>query len=141
MSRNGEEVGLKTEDAIPKSIDQYIAAFSPEVQSVLRKVRATVRKASPDAKEKISYRMPTFTLEGNLVHFAAFKAHIGFYPPVRGNEQLMRDVARYAGPKGNLRFPLDERIPYGLTSRIVKARVRENLQRAELRRGKKKLAR
>jgi uncharacterized protein YdhG (YjbR/CyaY superfamily) len=119
-----------------ESIDEYIAACPPEVRPVLQKVRAAVSRAAPDAKEKISYGMPTFTLEGILVHFAAFKAHIGFYPPVRGDEELMRDIAPYAGPKGNLRFPLDERIPYGLIGRIVKARVRENRQLAEARRKK-----
>jgi uncharacterized protein YdhG (YjbR/CyaY superfamily) len=132
-------VSLKTDDVLPKTIDEYIAACPPEVQPILRKIRETVAKAAPGAKEKISYRMPTFTLEGNLVHFAAFKEHIGFYPPVHGDEKLMSELAPYAGPKGNLRFPLDGRIPYGLISRIVKARVRENLQRAEARRRKKKV--
>jgi uncharacterized protein YdhG (YjbR/CyaY superfamily) len=125
------------DDVKPKNIDEYIASCSPEVQPVLQKIRATVSKAAPGAKEKISYGMPTFTLEGNLVHFAAFTAHIGFYPPVRGDQALMNEVSVYAGPKGNLRFPLDKRIPYGLIARIVKARVRENLQKAEDRRRKK----
>jgi uncharacterized protein YdhG (YjbR/CyaY superfamily) len=107
------------------------------VKPILEKIRATISKAAPGAKEKISYQMPTFTLEGNLVHFAAFKQHIGFYPPVHGDKQLMKDIAEYAGPKGNLRFPLSERIPYGLITRIVKARVQENLNRAEERESKK----
>jgi uncharacterized protein YdhG (YjbR/CyaY superfamily) len=123
------------------SIDEYIAACPPEVQGILHRVRSAVGRAAPNAKEKISYGMPTFTLEGNLVHFAAFKTHIGFYPPARGDEELMRDIAPYAGPKGNLRFPLDERIPYGLIGRIVKARVRENLRLAEERRLKKRAGR
>jgi len=117
----------------PNSIDAYIAAFAPEVQSILQKIRATITKAAPDAKETISYRMPTFTLSGNLVHFAAFKKHVGFYPPVRGDAKLMAAVSIYANERGNLRFPLDERIPYALIRRIVKARVQENLMRAEAR--------
>ncbi|MBO0859289.1 MAG: DUF1801 domain-containing protein [Chloracidobacterium sp.] len=125
----------------PKTIDEYISTCLPEVQPILEKIRATVKKAAPGATEKICYRMPTFTMDGNLVHFAAFKEHIGFYPPVRGDADLMKDLARYAGPKGNLRFPLDERIPYGLITRIVKARVLENRQRAEQRRAKPRIAR
>jgi uncharacterized protein YdhG (YjbR/CyaY superfamily) len=132
---------MKASQGPPKTIDEYIATCSPEVQPILEKIRVTVKKAAPGATEKISYRMPTFTMEGNLVHFAAFKEHIGFYPPVRGDAALMNDIARYAGPKGNLRFPLDERIPYGLITRIVKARAQENRQRAEERRAKSRKAR
>jgi uncharacterized protein YdhG (YjbR/CyaY superfamily) len=121
----------------PNSIDAYIAAFAPEVQSILQKIRATIRKAAPDAQETISYRMPTFTLSGNLVHFAAFKEHIGFYPPVRGDTKLMAAVSMYANERGNLRFPLDRRIPYALISSIVKVRVKENLQKAKARRKKR----
>jgi uncharacterized protein YdhG (YjbR/CyaY superfamily) len=120
-----------------KDIDDYIASFSPEIQTILKKIRAIIRKAAPDAKEKISYRIPTFTLEGNLVHFAAFKNHIGFYPPVRGNDTLRKQIAIFAGEKGNLKFPLDKPIPYDLISKIVKIRVRENLKRANARTKKK----
>ena len=120
-----------------ETIDDYIAGCPPEVQPTMHKIRAAISRAAPKATEKISYGMPTFVLEGNLVYFAAFKAHIGFYPPVRGDEELMRDIAPYAGPKGNLRFPLDEHIPYGLIGRIVKARVQENKKLAEERRRKK----
>jgi len=127
---------MKADEAAPKNIDEYIAASRPEVQPILEKVRLTIRKAAPDAKEKICYRMPTFTLEGNLVHFAAFKEHLGLYPPVHGDEKLMREVSVYAGPKGNLRFPLAEPMPYGLIRRVVKARVQENVHRAEQRRTK-----
>lgn len=110
----------------PNTIDEYIASCAPEVQPILERIRATVKKAAPDATEKISYRMPAFSTEaGVLVYFAAFKAHIGIYPPVRGDAALMKDLARYAGPKGNLQFPLTERIPYGLITRIVKARLQE----------------
>jgi uncharacterized protein YdhG (YjbR/CyaY superfamily) len=122
---------MKTDLEPPKTIDEYIAQSAPNVRPILEKIRALVRKAAPNAKERISYRIPNFTLEGDLIYFAAFKEHIGLYPPVRGDAQLMKDVSVYAGPKGNLRFPLNERIPYGLISRIVKARVRENLQRSK----------
>jgi uncharacterized protein YdhG (YjbR/CyaY superfamily) len=122
----------------PQDIDAYIAACPAEVQPILQKVRETIQKAAPNAVEKISYRIPTFALEGNLVHFAAFKAHIGFYPPARGEAKLMQELAPYAGEKGNLRFPLDEAIPYGLIRKIVKVRVRENLASAEARAKRKR---
>jgi uncharacterized protein YdhG (YjbR/CyaY superfamily) len=121
-----------------RTINEYIAGFPPKVQALLRKVRATVRKAAPEAREKISYRMPSFTLDGALVYFAAFRNHIGFYPPVRGDAKLRKAVAPYAGPKGNLRFPLDEPIPYALITRIVKARIRENRERMKTRRRKRR---
>jgi len=111
----------------PRSIDEYIATFSPDVRSILERVRSTVRKAAPGAQETISYRIPTFTQGGVLVHFAAFKSHIGFYPPVRGDARLEKAISRYAGEKGNLRFPLDRPIPYALIGRIVKLRVKQNL--------------
>ena len=110
----------------PKTIDEYIAAFPPEVQAILRKIRATIKKAAPDAEERISYQMPTFTLNGPLVYFGAFKKHIGLYPPVRGDENLMSEISIYEGEKGNLRFPLNKPIPYALISKIVKVRIREN---------------
>jgi uncharacterized protein YdhG (YjbR/CyaY superfamily) len=111
----------------PKNIDEYIAAFSPEVQSILEKIRLTIREAAPEAKEKISYKMPAFTLDGDLIYFAAFKRHIGIYPPVQGDEKLSKEIARYRGEKGNLKFPLDEPIPYALIRRLVKFRVKEHL--------------
>jgi uncharacterized protein YdhG (YjbR/CyaY superfamily) len=119
----------------PKTIDEYIALFPPEIQEILQRIRATIHETAPDAQEKISYRMPTFTLNGNLVHFAAFKNHIGFYPPVRGDAKLMKELSVYAGEKGNLKFPLDQPIPYALITKVVKARVKENRERA---RSKKK---
>jgi uncharacterized protein YdhG (YjbR/CyaY superfamily) len=111
----------------PENIDEYIATFAPEVQAILAKIRATVRAAAPDAQEKISYQMPSFNLHGVLIYFAAFKKHIGLYPPVRGDAKLEKAVSAYAGEKGNLKFPLDQPIPYGLIERIVKFRVRQNL--------------
>lgn len=120
---------MKTTPSTPRNIDDYIAGFSPDVQTILKKIRATIRKAAPEAQEVISYRMPAFRQNGILVYFAAFKNHIGLYPPVSGSAALKREAARYAGPKGNLQFSLDEPIPYALISQIVKSRARENQKR------------
>jgi len=114
----------------PKSIDAYIGTFSPDVQAILQRVRQTIRTAAPDAQETISYGIPAFTLHGALVYFAAFKSHIGFYPPVFGDARLVKAVAPYAGEKGNLRFPLGDPIPYPLIARIVKLRAKQNLAKA-----------
>jgi len=117
------------------SIDAYIAACSPGVRPALRKLRATIRRAAPpDAQEMISYRMPAFALHGMLVYFAAFKNHIGLYPPVRGDARLEAAAAKYAGPKGNLKFPLDQAIPYTLIARIVRLRVKQNLEKSRKKR-------
>jgi uncharacterized protein YdhG (YjbR/CyaY superfamily) len=107
-------------------IDSYIAQFPIDLQAVLQKVRATIRRAAPDAKELISYQMPAFKQHGILVYFAGWKHHIGLYPPISGDTALETAVARYAGPKGNLQFPLDEPIPYRLIERIVKHRVKQD---------------
>jgi uncharacterized protein YdhG (YjbR/CyaY superfamily) len=104
-------------------IDTYIATCEPAVRPILRRIRATIRKAAPRAEERISYRMPAFFQDGVLIYFAAFKNHIGIYPPVR-DKTLKAQLARYAGPKGNLKFPLDEPFPYALLTKIVKARLR-----------------
>jgi uncharacterized protein YdhG (YjbR/CyaY superfamily) len=112
------------------SIDEYIATFPPEIQAILEEIRATIRAAAPDAVEKISYQMPTFVLEGNLVHFAAFKNHIGFYPTPSGVEAFKEEIARYQAGKGSIQFPLDEPMPLDLIARIVKLRVAENLEKA-----------
>jgi uncharacterized protein YdhG (YjbR/CyaY superfamily) len=109
----------------PASIDAYVATFSPEVQIVLQKIRDVVRSAAPDAQEIISYGIPAFKQRAVLVYFAAFKNHIGFYPPVKGDARLKRAVAPYAGEKGNLRFPLDQPIPFALIERITKLRVKQ----------------
>jgi uncharacterized protein YdhG (YjbR/CyaY superfamily) len=118
-----------TDRSAPATIDEYVGAFPPDVQSILRKIRSTIRKAAPQAEERISYRMPAFTQDGILVYFAAFKKHIGVYPPVRGDEKLSKELAPYRGEKGNLKFPLDEPIPYDLIARIVKFRVKERMKR------------
>ena len=118
--------------AKPESIDQYIAMCSPEVRTVLRKLRATIKQAAPpETEEIISYRMPAFVLHGILVYFAAFKNHIGMFPPIRNDAKLKAAVAKYVGPKGNLRFPLDQPFPYALVTKIVKSRVRQNLAKAK----------
>ncbi|MFL5340625.1 MAG: iron chaperone [Gemmataceae bacterium] len=111
----------------PDTIDEYIAAFPPKVRAILKRIRATVREAAPDATEKISYRMPAFFQGGVLVYFAAFQKHIGLFPPVRGDEKLLKQAAPFMGPKGNLQFPLDKPIPYALIGRIVKFRLNERL--------------
>lgn len=127
---------MKADNGVPANIDEYIADCPAEVQAVLEQVRSTIRNAAPAAEEMISYRMPAFRLNGPLVYFAAHKNHIGFYPPVKGDERLMRAIAPYANEKGNLRFPLDQRIPYALIGRIVKARMRANAERAAARKVK-----
>ena len=121
---------MPTDRAEPRNIDEYIASFSPEVQAILKKIRLTIKNSAPDAQETISYKIPTFRLNGPLVYFAAFKKHIGFYPPVKGDAQLEKAISAYAGEKGNLRFPLDQPIPYGLIERIVKVRVKQNSARS-----------
>ena len=112
-----------------KSIDEYIGTFPTNVQSILQELRQTIGKAAPEAQEKISYQIPTFALQGNLVHFAAFKNHIGFYPDPSGIEAFKKELSRYKGAKGSVQFPINEPLPLSLISRIVKFRVKENLAR------------
>ena len=112
-----------------KNIDEYIASSPIDVQPILRKIRSTIRTAAPDAEEVISYRMPAFKQGGILIYFAAFKNHIGVYPPLSGDASLKKALAPYAGPKGNLKFPLDKPIPYDLIKRIVVLRLRLNRSR------------
>jgi len=127
---------MATNRVVPKTIDEYISAFSPEVRAILQEVRQVVRSAAPGAQEAISYNIPAFKLNGVLVYFAAFKQHIGFYPPIRGDSRLEKAVSQYAGEKGNLRFPLDQPIPYALIERITRLRVKQNLAKAKARRNK-----
>lgn len=115
----------------PSSIDGYISQFPVDVKAVLEKVREAIRRAAPDAEEVISYQMPAFRQHGILVYFAAWKKHIGLYPPISGDKSLEKAVvARYAGPKGNLQFPLDEPMPLDLIERIVKLRVKQDTEKA-----------
>ena len=113
-----------------KDIDGYISQFPADVQAILQRVRTTISSAAPDAKETISYLMPAFRLHGILVYFAAWEKHIGLYPPISGDKAIERAIARYAGPKGNLQFPLNEPIPYDLIERIVKLRVKQDAEKA-----------
>jgi uncharacterized protein YdhG (YjbR/CyaY superfamily) len=122
----------------PSDIDGYIAQFPADLQVVLQTVRQTIRRAAPGAEETISYQMPAFKQHGILVYFAAWKKHIGLYPPVSGDQALEQAVARYAGPKGNLQFPLDEPIPYELIERIVRLRVQQDTEKATARRKKRR---
>lgn len=132
---------MSTGTAAPQDIDEYIAGFPPEIQAVLQEIRATVRRAAPDAVEAIAYQMPTFRQEGNLVHFAAYKKHIGFYPAPTGLEAFKEDLAGYKGSKGAVQFPLDRPIPYDLIRRITAYRVSENLADAQAKAEAKKAAR
>jgi uncharacterized protein YdhG (YjbR/CyaY superfamily) len=118
----------------PQDIDSYISLFPDDVQTVLQEVRATIRRAAPDAEETISYQMPAFRQHGILVYFAAWEKHIGMYPPISGNKSLEKAIARYAGPKGNLQFPLDEPMPFDLIERIVKLRVKQDVAKAAAKR-------
>jgi uncharacterized protein YdhG (YjbR/CyaY superfamily) len=128
---------MRANQTTPKTIEEYISGFPPEIQEILERIRAAIKEAAPEAEEKISYQMPTFTLKGNLVHFAAFKNHIGFYPTPSGTEEFQKELSSYKGGKGSIRFPLNQPIPYNLISKIVKFRVKENLERAESK-GKRK---
>ena len=118
-------------------VDKFIAAYPKEVQEVLTKVRETIRESAPEAEETINYGIPTFTLNGNLVHFSALQTHIGFYPTPSGIEKFKKELSKYEGAKGSVKFSLDKPIPYALISKIVKFRVKENLAKAEAK-GKKK---
>jgi len=115
----------------PKNIDDYIASFPVEVQEILQKLRQIIRETAPEAEEAIKYQMPTFVLKGNLVHFAAYKKHIGFYPTPSGIEKFKEELSVYKGAKGSVQFPLDQPVPYELVEEIVMFRVRENLDRSD----------
>jgi uncharacterized protein YdhG (YjbR/CyaY superfamily) len=110
----------------PRDIDEYIAGFPPEVREILEQIRSTIRTAAPEAEEAIKYRMPTFVLNGNLVHFAAFKKHIGFYPAPTGIEEFQEELSAYASGKGSVQFPLTEPVPYDLIRRMVEFRAAKN---------------
>ena len=112
-----------------QTIDAYIASFPAEVQAILQRVRETIRAAAPGATEAIAYGIPTFKLKGNLVHFAAYQKHLGFYPAPRGIEAFKDELAAYQTGKGTLQFPLDQPIPYELIARITAYRAEENLRR------------
>ena len=115
---------------VAKNTDEYISAFPNNVQKLLKQMRNTIKKAAPQAAETISYAMPTFTLNGNLVHFAGYKNHIGFYPAPSGIEAFKKELSVYAGAKGSVQFPLDKPLPLELITKIVAFRVAENMEKA-----------
>jgi len=116
---------MKTANRSPNNFDEYIAGFSRDVQEILKQIRATIKKVAPDAEEAIKYQVPTFVLNGNLVHFAAFKNHIGFYPTPSGIEEFKDQLSRYESAKGSVQFPIDKSMPLSLIEKIVKFRVKE----------------
>lgn len=121
---------MKTQQSAPKDIDAYIAGFSEDVQEILQKIRMTLRRATPDAEETISYGMPAFNLRGNyLIYFAAYKKHIGLYPVPTGDAKFNEAISVYRTGRGTLKFPLDQPIPFRLITQIVKLRVKENRAR------------
>ena len=113
-----------------QSIDEYIAGFPAEVQEKLREIRETIKKAAPGAREKISYQMPTFELNGNLVHFAAYSKHLGFYPAPSGIDTFKEELAGFKSSKGTIQFPLDKPLPLDLIRKIVSYRIKENLEKS-----------
>jgi len=119
------------------TIDEYISQFPEDIQVILQKIRSIIKEAAPEASEKISYQMPTFYLHGNLVHFAAFKSHIGFYPVPSGIEKFKEELSQYKGAKGSVQFPLNKPIPYDLIRRITLFRVEENTNIAKTKTKKK----
>jgi len=118
---------MKAKTLIPKDFDEYIALFPSNIQTTLQKLRSVIREAAPDSTEAISYQMPTFRLNGNLVHFAAYKNHIGFYPGPSAIITFYEDLSAYDLSKGTIRFPIDEELPFDLIIAIVKYRANENL--------------
>ena len=129
---------MTSDKSKPKNIDGYIASHPANVREMLEKLRTTIKKAAPKAEETINYAIPTFILEGNLVHFAAFKNHIGFYPAPSGIEAFKKELSVYEGAKGSIKFPIDKPLPVALIGKIVKFRVKENLKKAKAKSKKKK---
>ena len=120
---------MKTESAEKDAIDGYIKRFPGAVEKLLEKIRSTIRKAAPEATEKISYGIPTFYYNGNLVHFAAFKNHIGFFPTPSAIEAFQNELKPYKTSKGTVQLPMTDPLPFKLIERIVKFRVKENAQK------------
>ena len=124
-------------DKNPETVDEYIAQFIPDVQKTLNEIRSFIKREVPEAIEKISYGIPTFYLNGNLVHFAAFKDHYGFFPSPSGIDQFEKELAPYRSGKGTLRFALDKPIPWTILKKVIRFRIKENLIKAEQKRKKK----
>jgi uncharacterized protein YdhG (YjbR/CyaY superfamily) len=121
---------MQAEKGVPASVDDYIAGFRPEVRAVLRKIRATIRKAAPGATEKVSWGMPAYAQDGVVTFFAAFEKHVSVFPGPEGIAKFKKELAPYGTSKGTVRFPLGTPVPYGLIARLVKFRVKENAARA-----------
>ena len=129
---------METSGTAPRDIDEYIAGFPEDIRQILERVRATIKKAAPDAVETISYKVPTFNLNGRyLIYFAAYKKHIGVYPTPAGEMEFKEEMSAYESGKGTLKFPLDKPIPFELITKVVKFRAKGNLQRAEARKVKR----
>ena len=122
---------MKMNTAVAKTIDEYIADYPKDVQKLLEQVRKTIKKAAPKAEEKINYGIPTFTLNGNLVHFAAYKNHIGFYATPTGHKAFEKELSKYPGSKGAVQFPHDQKLPLTLVAKITKFRVKMNKEKAK----------
>ncbi|MFB7142292.1 iron chaperone [Gottfriedia sp. NPDC056225] len=120
------------------TIDEYISQFQPEIQEKLQALRRTIKEIVPNAVEKISYQMPAFALNKNLVHFAAFKNHIGFYPGASGIAAFKEELSVYKGAKGSVQFPINEPLPFDLVKKIVKYREIEDIKKEEEKKQKKK---
>jgi uncharacterized protein YdhG (YjbR/CyaY superfamily) len=131
ISKNVVKPTAKTASQKLKTINSYIENFPSEVQVLLEKMRATISKAAPDAEETIGYGIPTFKLNGNLVHFAGYKNHIGFYPAPSAIKAFQKELSVYEGAKGSVQFPLNKALPLALVAKIVKFRVKENLAKTK----------
>jgi uncharacterized protein YdhG (YjbR/CyaY superfamily) len=128
---------MSTDLKTPKTMDDYIAGFSGDVQERLKKIRMTIREAAPQAQETMKYNIPTFTFNGNLISFAAYKKHIGLYPAPEGDPEFHQELSRYKAEKSTVKFPIDQPIPFDLITRIVRLRIEDNLKRAEARKKKR----
>jgi uncharacterized protein YdhG (YjbR/CyaY superfamily) len=128
---------LNMKTAPPRNIDEYIAGFPRDVQEILQEIRDIIKKAAPDAEEAIKYQIPTFVLHGNLVHFAAFQRHIGFYPTPSAIQEFKDELSSYESAKGSVQFPLDMSVPFSLVRKIVKFRVMETRAKMAARKKKK----
>ena len=116
---------MKSNESSSSEVDDFIAKYPPDVQQILQKIRDIIREVAPEAQEKLNYGIPTFTLNGNLVHYSALKDHIGFYPTPSGIEKFKKQLSAYEGAKGSVKFPLDQPIPYDLIRKITEFRVKE----------------
>ena len=135
-----KQIIMKKGHVLPANIDEYIATFPADIQKLLKHLHETIRKTAPEAEESISYQMPAFKLNGPLVYFAGYNKHIGFYPTPSGIEKFQQELTKYKSSKGAVQFPIDQPLPLELVSRIVRFRVKENLEKAGMKQVKKKAA-